>query len=223
MGKRLLPFRQYNEHDVVNMFALEDASVNENITGYGAGDAGVFVKVSAGNLDLDPVTYGQNSYLGKTDYPFVGANLYPSVSLKLAPAVNTDVRPLGLTLWETAKYDENGQKLIYYPQKAAENQVLLPGQAVPVATKGIFTVTDQSFTVGANWAVGNPFVLSSTAGKISGVAAAYQQTGAGAGTAGTFGVAAVIGTILATGTRGSNGATLADKYSGSYAVIKLNA
>ena len=217
MGKRLLPFRQYNEHDVVNMFALDESvlSATQSITETHSGDAGVFVKISNGNLDADPVTYGSNSYLGKTDYPFVGANSYPSVSLKITPAAASDIRPLGITLWETAKYDENGQKLLYYPQKAAENQVLLPGQTVPVATKGIFTITDGAYNNTANWAVGNPFVLSTVAGKVSGKAVGYHPTGTSD--------PAILGTILATGTRGANGATIADKYSGSYSVIKLNA
>lgn len=207
MGKRLLPFRQYNEHDVINMFALDDASVNENITGFGGGDAGVFVKISAGNLDLDPVTYGTNSYLGKTDYPFVGANGYPSVSLKITPTVSGDVKPLGITLLETAKYDENGQKLLYYPQKAVENNVLLPGQAVPVATRGVFTITARSISDSPAFAVGQGFKLSPTGdGKI---------TGAGPTETGT------LGTILATGSRGANGATLPDSFSGKFAVIKL--
>ena len=70
MGKRLLPFRQYNEHDVVNMFALDESvlSATQSITETHSGVAGVFVKISNGNLDADPVTYGSNSYLGKTDY-----------------------------------------------------------------------------------------------------------------------------------------------------------
>lgn len=209
MGKRLLPFRQYNEHDVVNMFALEDSvlSATQSITETHSGDAGVFVKISNGNLDLDPVTYGSNAYLGKTDYPFVGSNGYPSVSLKITPAASGDIRPLGLTLWETAKYDENGEKLIYYPQKAAENQVLLPGQSVPVATKGIFTVTSRAFD--GSLSVGAPFTLSATAGKITGQASTYS------------GPLAVLGTVLATGSRTSNGATIPDLYAGNYAVIKL--
>lgn len=204
MGKRLLPFRQYNEHDVINMFALEDASVNENITGYGSGDAGVFVKVSAGNLDLDPVTYGSNSYLGKTDYPYVGSNQYPSVSLKVAPAASGDLKPLGITLFETAKYDENGEKLLYYKQKAMDYQALLPGQAVPVATRGVFTVSSRAYD--GTLTVGAGFKLSANAGKITGSALTDS---------------AVIGSVLATGSRGSNGAPLADVFSGNYAIIKL--
>ena len=204
MGKRLLPFRQYNEHDVVNMFALDDAHINDNITGYGAGDAGVFVKVSAGNLDLDPVSYTTDSYLGKTDYPFVGANSYPKVNLKIAPAASGDIKPLGITLFETAKYDENGQKLLYYPQKAVDHQVLLPGQSVPVATRGVFTLSSRAFD--GTLTVGSSFKLSANSGKITG--AAYTDS-------------AAIGTVLATGSRGSNGATLPDTYSGNYAIIKL--
>jgi hypothetical protein len=205
MGKRLLPFRQYNEHDVINMFALEDASVNENITGFGAGDAGVFVKVSAGNLDLDPVTYGTNSYLGKTDYPFVGSNQYPSVSLKVTPTVSGDVQPLGITLFETAKYDENGEKLLYYKQKAMDYQALLPGQAVPVATRGVFTISSRAYD--GVLSVGSGFKLSlGGAGKVTGAALSDSAS---------------IGSVLATGSRGANGATIADSFSGNYAIIKL--
>lgn len=213
MAKRLLPFRQYSEHDVVNMFALEDASVNNKFTDSGAGDNGVFVKITSGNLDLDPVQYQTNSYLGKTDYPYVGANMYPTVTLKVAPASSSDVRPLGITLWETAKLDENEQKLLYYPQKAAENQVLLPGQAVPVATRGIFTLSSKAFDDSVGFAVGSGFKLSANAGKVTGSSPSDS---------------AVIGSILATGFRGNNGVSfningsaVGDTYSGKYAIVKL--
>ena len=119
MATRLLPFRQYDDQDVINLYALADAAVNESVTGVGSGDAGVFVKVSAGNFDLDPVSYATDSYLGKTDYPFVGANSYPSVNLKVTPAASGDTTNcLGITLRQTAKFDENGEKLLYYRQKA---------------------------------------------------------------------------------------------------------
>lgn len=214
MGNRLLPFRQYNEHDVINMYALDDAYVNESIVGYGSGDAGVFVKVTAANLDLDPVTYGSNSYLGKTDYPFVGSqDMYPTVTLKIAPTTGINERPLGIALMETAKYDENGQKLLYYPQKAQELQVSLPGKSIPVATRGVFTVTSRAFD--GTLSVGQGFAISNGGnGKITGVNV-YNT--------GLLGVAGnpVLGTVLATGSRGANGATITDKYSGTYAVIKL--
>ena len=81
MALRILPFRQYSDHDVVNMYSVIGSDVLDSTTGTGAGDAGVFVKVSDGNFDNDPVTYQTNSYLGNTDYPFLGTTaMYPEVS-----------------------------------------------------------------------------------------------------------------------------------------------
>jgi len=203
MSNRLLPFRQYDDNDVINMYALADAAINDNVTGVGSGDAGVFVKVSAGKFDLDPVSYGSNSYLGKTDYPFVGANQYPSVNLKVTPAASGDLtNVLGLTLRQTAKFDENGEKLLYYRQKAEELMCVLPGQAVPVATRGMFSL-------GANaldgvLTVGSGFKLSANAGKVTGCA--HSDAGK-------------IGLVLGTGSRTSQ--TTTDAFAGNFAIVGL--
>lgn len=201
---RLLPFRQYNEHDVVNMFALQGADVLESTTGDGKGSNGVFVKITDGNLDQDVITYGSNDYLGKTDYPFVGADMYPTNPLEIAAAASGEI-PLGLTLNQTAKVDENGEKLIYNTTKKEELQAVLPGQSVPVATKGIFTL--------------------STNGIEGGSASAFTLGGgfevAGDGTIGPADAnsAESIGMVLATGSRSSNGVT--DQFAGDYVVVKL--
>jgi hypothetical protein len=203
MATRLLPFRQYDDNDVVNLYALADAAVNENVTGVGSGDAGVFVKVSEGNFDLDPVSYATNSYLGKTDYPFVGANQYPSVNLKVTPAASGDLTNcLGLTLRQTAKFDENGEKLLYYRQKAEELMCVLPGQAVPVATRGVFSLGANALD--GTLTVGNAFKLSANAGKVTGC----LHTDAGK-----------LGTVLGTGTRTSQSTT--DQFAGNFAVVGL--
>lgn len=201
---RLLPFRQYNEHDVVNMFALQDADVLESTTGDGKGSNGVFVKITNGNLDQDVITYGSSDYLGKTDYPFVGSDMYPTNPLEIAAAASGEA-PLGLTLNQTAKTDENGEKLIYNTTKKEELQAVLPGQSVPVATKGIFTL--------------------STNGIEGGNASAFTIGGgfevAGDGTIGPADAnsAESIGMILGTGSRSSNGIT--DQFAGDYVVVKL--
>ena len=203
MATRLLPFRQYDDQDVINMYALADAAVNESVTGVGSGDAGVFVKVSAGNFDLDPVTYTDNSYLGKTNYPFVGANSYPSVNLKVTPAASGDTTNcLGITLRQTAKFDENGEKLLYYRQKAEELMCVLPGQAVPVATRGMFSLGANA--IDGTLTVGNGFKLSANAGKVTGCA--HSDAGK-------------LGLVLGTGSRTSQ--TTTDQFAGNFAVIGL--
>ena len=204
MAIRLLPFRQYNEFDVVNMYALVDAAVNESTTGVGTGDAGVFVKISDGNFDNDPVSYASDSYLGKTDYPHIGVNQYPKVNLKVTPAASGDLTNcLGITLRQTAKTDENGEKLIYYRQKAEELMCVLPGQAVPVATRGIFSLAANA--IDGTLIVGSGFKLSANGGKITGCA--HSDAGK-------------LGLVLGTGSRTSL-TSVTDQFAGNFAIVGL--
>lgn len=209
MALRTLPFRQYDENEVINMFALGTGFINESVVDSGNGDAGVFVTVESGDLNVDTITYDSafDSYLGKTNYPHVGVNQYPRVSLTLKPATSGDAL-LGMTLRQTAKFDENGEKLLYYPQKAEELMCMLPGQAVPVATRGFFTLAASAFA-GAVPAVGSGFKLpSGVSGKVTGCANSDAQK---------------IGSVMATGSRTASTSTanLTDPLTGAYAIVRL--
>jgi hypothetical protein len=199
MAIRLLPFRQYAEEDVVNLFANESA--NDKVTDPGNGDAGVFVKVSAGDFSADPVGYETNSYLGKTDYPFIGRNQYPTVPLKVTAAASGD-SCVGVTLLQTALKDENDEKLLYYPQKKLETQSVLTGEAVPVLGKGIVTLDNSAYD--GNPDVGEWLALSSNAGKVSGYAGFDQVPND----------VQAIGQVLATGARVNRGVS-ADQFAGA--------
>ncbi|MBN86424.1 MAG: hypothetical protein CL885_02750, partial [Dehalococcoidia bacterium] len=163
MAIRLLPFRQYAEEDVVNLYASTEA--NASVTLSSDGDAGVFVKVSAGDFGADPVGYADNGYLGHTDYPFIGRNQYPTVPLKVVAATAGDP-VLGVTLLQTAQNDENGEKLLYYPQKKLETQSVLTGEAVPILGKGIVTLDKDTAFDGSLPAPGNYVKIGSTAGRL---------------------------------------------------------
>jgi hypothetical protein len=219
MALRILPFRQYSDHDVVNLYSVIASDVNTATTDSGAGDAGVFVKVSDGNFDADPITYQTNSYLGDTSYPFLGTTeMYPEVNLKITGAKDED-HCIGMTLYQTAKNDENGEKLLYNPQKQEELQAMLPGQAVPVATKGIFTLSSSAFDGPlTSYTPGNRIKLSSNAGKITGfttVAESAMTTGD------LFAEDKVFGHVLGTGNRPNEGNTT-DQFSGDYIVITFD-
>lgn len=209
MALRTLPFRQYSDNDVINMFALDAAYVNDSTTGTANGDAGVFVTVNAGNLNNETIVFDStyDSYLGKTNYPFVGSNKYPRVSLTLKPATSGDGL-LGLTLNQTAKFDENGEKLLYYPQKAAELQCVLPGQAVPVATRGIFTITDGAY-LGALTIGGGIKLPSGVSGKVTGCVISDPTR---------------VGMVIATGSR-TVSTSVPDQFAGTgtaaYAIVAL--
>jgi hypothetical protein len=216
MSLRLYPFRQYSEHDVINLFASDTADSTPSTNGNGS--AGVFVKVSAGNLDLDPITYATNdTVLGKTDYPFLGAAQYPSVPLTFT-AATAGSPVLGITLNQTLLTDENGEKLLYNPVKRAELQAVLSGQAVPVATRGVFTLADTAIDwVDASMTVNNHLIISANAGKVSGLAASLVSP--------VTGTTSIVGRILATGQRVSqNGKSdyFAGATTGKYALVQID-
>ena len=229
MAIRLLPFRDYDEHEVVNLFKsagnLDDfidlSSATKRSTKQG--DAGVFVKVAAGSLSdesnaWDPidVTSNPTSLLGKTDYPHVGRNTYPQASLSVEP-VNAASDPcLGVTLRQTVARDELGENLLYNPIKKDELYGVLPGEAVPVLSRGLITLTDDAIAAGT--AVGDRLVPHLN-GRASGVA------GSSVGATDN-----VIGTVIASGYRNdaiNNGTNVFGKaglqVSGSYYIVKLDA
>lgn len=221
MAIRLLPFRQYAEEDVVNLFASSTACASVKAEDSNDGDAGVFVKVSAGGGDFgkDPVGYETNSYLGHTDYPFIGRNQYPVVPLKVEAAGSGDAC-VGVTLLQTAQKDENDEKLLYYPQKKLEVQAVLTGEAVPVLGKGIVTLDADSAIAGSLPQPGSYLRLGDPGdeGKVTEAAGASD---------------AAIGQVLATGQRvnrgvssdqfaGNSVGTGAAGTSGTYAVVRIN-
>ena len=171
MAKRILPYRDYSEHDVVNLFSLDTSGENNGFVDWteanpGKHDSGVVVKVSAGTLPGDlPGGLSKHAsgeelrkYLGASPTSaHIGYNAYPYNGMTVEPADATDVA-LGITLRETLAYDENGEKLLYYKQKLDEAQAVLPGQTVPVLTRGLVLLDSNAVTgnpgIGAQLEVG---------------------------------------------------------------------
>ena len=230
MANRLLPFRQYNEHFVVNMFALDTAKLSLGVvdanthTASGAHDAGVPVKIKTAGSDLGAgysgtgVNVGKgnsalNAYMGTTAYPHVGRNINGEAFAKFEPVDANDDIVLGVTLNQTLAYDENGEKMLYYRQKALELQAVLPGEVVPILTKGIITVAASGVESG------NP----PTAGAQVGVSVGGKFRSLVAGKT-------VVGTCLAVGDRnGQHDANATDYFAadgksgaGAYYVIKID-
>jgi len=221
MAHRLLPFRQYDENDVINLYALDADGfsiffklMNSNDDGINAD--GVLVQVQDGNLtENDVISVGEDSrYMASYNSP-VGRNPYPTNPLKVAPAASGNAI-LGVTLRQTLAVDENGESLLFNPVKKDELQAVLSGQTVPVLTKGVITV-------GANAVNG---VL--TPGDRVGQAAGSSNVGKFAKVhVGSSNEKDIIGQVLATGFRGGNkddnyGGINADQQSGNYYVIKLD-
>jgi len=133
-NERLEPFRDYSEHDVLNLFAFGDEAValNTTTTVY----AGSCVKVKTG---------WSNSSEPQDMIGNVGAGYANTVSQRWGVASDVeytdgglDEAALGITLYDVREYDENGEALKFHPRKQDELQCSLSGQAVPIATRGVF-------------------------------------------------------------------------------------
>lgn len=140
ISDRLLPFRAVDEHDVINLYALTVE-----------GPAGLFVTPTAFDPDN---TEGYTDEDVGTSVEGVHSKRY-AVANKIAPSSAGDnkYKVLGITLRSTIEHDENGNRLIYNRRKSEEMGVSILGEAVPVATRGIFTLTKDAY-------VGTPTVGS---------------------------------------------------------------
>lgn len=162
--KRLLPFRSYSEHNVIGMFALDDAQVNDKVTDTSTGDDGVFVKIKSMDLN-EKVDVGSNAFQGKTNYPYVYDNLFHSCPYKVEAAEQGDI-PFAMTLLETAKTDEHGDNLTRVrPDKRESLQVVVPGETTKLVRKGLFTLSSVAVDGDAP-ATNDKLKISATAGKI---------------------------------------------------------
>ena len=133
-NSKLRPFRDYSEHDVINLFAFGDDAQALNASD--VVHAGSVVKVKSPGW-----TNGQETeFLGD-----VGADFNNTVSERYGVTAEVEYTDgggeeasLGITLYDVREYDENGEALKFNPRKQAELQCSLTGQAVPVATRGLF-------------------------------------------------------------------------------------
>jgi len=156
---KLLPFRQYDEKDVINLFSLAITNAEKTAkyinlvpggTAYstGANWSGTAVSVRAadiGKFGGEQPARTNDPYLGaigsgNQGFALTEGSFYPETQGKLNLATD-EAEALGITIRPTLAWDENSTKLLDYPVKKDELQCVLPGEAVPVATKGFFTLT----------------------------------------------------------------------------------
>lgn len=162
---KLLPFRDYDEHEVINLFALD-----------GLAPAGTLVKASVFNPMLEvanafattPVGY---VYGGVTTYRWINQN-------KVVVAQSGDSRNqvLGLTLYDVKETNDHGQPLIFQPDREKDvKEIVISGETVPIVRRGLFRLHPSAY-------VGTPTVnyvaIAADNGKINFVSEdSYQVTG----------------------------------------------
>ena len=130
----LKPFRDYDEKDVINLYTLSGAPVDT--TYQILATKGTLVKVVGDGFRIDNEPIEMLGNYGQFNVNNFVAQRY-GVTSKVAVAQPTDA-PVGMLLFDVRELDENLIPLKYNPRKAAEMEVVLSGQAVPIVTRGTF-------------------------------------------------------------------------------------
>ena len=142
----LRPLRDYDEHDVINLFSYSGAM---------PATKGTLVKAVAGGWKATDDVTEMFGPAGASFNNTVSERYRTSAQVGPATTGVDGVKdqPLGVMLYDVRDTDENGEKLIYHPQRAAENDFVISGQAVPILTKGVIlysgaTLAAQTVTPG---------------------------------------------------------------------------
>lgn len=143
----LKPFRDYDEHEVINLFAHVDSACNK----------GTFVTITAadGNTNVSllansPATPHMDYQASLSNVPSRALVQREEVTWKVDSAQSGDVA-LGMTLYDVAEDNAFGEKYLFRPYyERAEQQVVISGEAVPIVTRGIFKINGFSGTPGPN-------------------------------------------------------------------------
>ena len=164
-NERLKPFRDYSEHDVINLLAVVDP--NQALGTTDVVYAGSCVKVLTGWSNTNEL-----SQIGN-----VGAGYANTVSTRWGVTADVqytdggaDEAALGITLYDVREYDENGEKLAFNPRKQVELQGSLTGQAVPIATRGVFLMATGAWSSSAGILQDND-VFATGDGKVTNLGA----------------------------------------------------
>jgi hypothetical protein len=166
----LKAFRSYSEQDVINLFAHTAVSVKK----------GTVVKINGTN-GFQPVSSDNNSTpVDIAGYFNNDANLVSprwSAVAKVTNVNNVTDKALGITLMDVQEVDENGEKLIFNPRKAAEKNVVIANHVVPVLTKGVVLYQASSTDMPTEASAGADVFFNATASLTTVSVTSAQKVG----------------------------------------------
>lgn len=184
----LRPFRDYDEKDVINLYAFSGAVIDSTYKILAT--KGTLVKIAGDGFRND---VEQTEMLG--NYGAFNVNNWVGQRYGAVPKVvvaGAGDKPVGMLLFDVRELDENEMPLKYNPRKAAEMEAVLSGQAVPMVTRGVFLYSG---------------VITGTAGAGTAITAGNPCYVGAAGCISAYGVSSTVNTV--TGTTAANTGVLA--------------
>ncbi len=137
----LLPYRQYDPADVLNMFALDGTGLN-----------GQLVAIETGFQDPANMPGQYTTQAVAASWTNVASYAYNNPRrVRPTQAGDTVFNTIGVTLHTTAVYDENGNILRNMPyDQTLERGFVQTGFTVPILTRGVITIK-QSQVIGVGF------------------------------------------------------------------------
>ena len=122
------PFRDYDPHDVINLFAIAAAT----------GSKGTFVQPSVFN----PSNHAGYTNIGVgAEYDGTWSKRF-AVNARVVPAISGQAAAIGMTLYDTVENDSNGVPVRFSPQYVKDaNSWVGSGEAVPILTRGLVEIS----------------------------------------------------------------------------------
>jgi hypothetical protein len=120
------PARQVAGHEILNGFAHVSGSVN----------AGTFVIITVADPDSNPQTMLAGDREGQ---PSRAYSPRWENAWKLRSSTSGEV-PVGITLNDVREYNSYGDRYVHHKEEVGRLDLVISGQAVPVAMRGIFEI-----------------------------------------------------------------------------------
>jgi hypothetical protein len=162
----LRPFQNYDEKDMINLFAY-GGTIPAN--------KGTIVKLQGSGFVPSQEALEMLGNVGAYAVGNVVTQRYGTVPKVTSTTSATD-KAVGMLLFDVREQDENNQLLIYRPYKQYEMECALSGQTVPIVTRGTFAYSgvttggglEGAIPAGANLYPANNGLLSLITGWFSG-------------------------------------------------------
>ena len=151
------PTRDYSEHDVVNLFALNQAT----------GSKATPVVIFNSGWNTNQQLLQSNTLVGNPSNVNIFSRKW--VTDARVRVANSGEKPFGLTLYDVREVNQYGYPLIYDQQRAIELQAVTSGQQVPIVRKGIFHIGPWGTGAVDVPAPGKYLVVKSSAGDLAAV------------------------------------------------------
>ena len=149
----LLPNRDFDQHEVLPYFALNQTGLNGQLVTFVTGAQ-------------DPIaSEGYTNQAVAAGYTNIWSTLY-TVNRRVRPSTVGDTKweVAGITLYTTALRDENGNLLLNMPDEVAQARSFVKtGQATPILKRGQLTAFLSQFN-GTKPVAGYPLIASGTNG-----------------------------------------------------------